>query len=365
MLKASVRTLRALYRARVPTLVWGPPGVGKTAMIEALAEEAGAVLLVPHVRAPEDMAVPVPVHRDGEVAEVRVVPTSAFAEAVRAAQAGRPAIVFLDELNTLSAATMAAALRFLDSGRLGDTRLPENVWRVGAANPPEMSAGGRWLPPPAANRLIHLEYIPSAQEWAEGILTGWGRGWNPDSQSWALVRGLLAAFMRARPELLLRVPSDPVEASGPWPSPRSWTMGGRAMSALLDDGASLVEAAVILEAAVGPGPAAEFISWVRDLDLPDPEMLLDQPSLFDWAGHPADRCFAALSGVVAYAVSRPDFQDTWKKAWRLVGHVFAIRKDVAIVAARPLAQAWVKNPRLGIPEELGQLLPFLREVGAL
>lgn len=157
------KILLAAYRSRTPVLLWGPPGVGKTAMLEALAQELGLELIRPHVRAPEDIALPV-ARPDGGV---EIVPVGEF---VRAARAGR-AVVFLDEITTLPGAVQAAALRFLDSGVVGDLRIPPSVWRVAAANPPELAAGGWDLEAPTANRLTHTVLACDADVHAVGRVT--------------------------------------------------------------------------------------------------------------------------------------------------------------------------------------------------
>lgn len=357
--KNILEKIRDFYRAQVPVLIWGPPGVGKTATVEALAREEGARLIVPHIRAPEDIAIPVPTP-DG----VRMRPVEFFAEAIASAERGERVIVFVDEITTLPPAVQAAVLRFLDSGLLGSYRLPAEVWRVGAANPPEMAAGGWDLAAPVANRLAHLEWELDPLQWAEDFVRYWG---NPPQYpfpgEWGQARSIVAAFVRVRPNLLLSVPQDDVARGRAWPSPRSWDAASRVMAAVLARGGSLLEAAEYTLACVGQGAGAEFIAWVREADLPDPRAVLENPALVGGIRR-GDLLYAVLAAVATTAASDP--RRWWRAAWTVMGKAaeggFA---DVAAACCGPLADAW-RREKLPVPPEIGKYFaPLLREAGLM
>ncbi len=258
--------LTSYMQAGVPVILWGPPGVGKTATVEALARATGAHLetVILSVRDPADVGgYPIPPTERG--AGVALEPPAWAVRLAEAAQAGRPAILFLDELTTAPPSVQAAALRVVLDRAVGELQLPRSVWVVAAANPPEHAAGAAAaLPPPLANRFAHLNVEPNPGDWAAHYPAYWGA--EPpggDSPQYAAERARIAAFIRRRPELLLRVPADPDEASRAWPSPRAWDHAARAAAAGGGDES--------VAACVGEGAAAEYVAWRRaEGDLPDP-----------------------------------------------------------------------------------------------
>jgi MoxR-like ATPase len=138
--------------AKVPVLLWGSPGTGKTSAVRALGESLGwpVEVVIGSIREPSDFA-GLPVVVDGMVA---MAPPS-WARRLAAAERG---LLFLDELTTAPPAVQAVMLRVVLERVVGDVALPDGVRVVAAANPPEEAADGWELAPPLANRLVHLEW---------------------------------------------------------------------------------------------------------------------------------------------------------------------------------------------------------------
>jgi len=352
-----MRNLEKLLRAATPVLIWGPPGVGKSATVMALGRRLGlpVEVVIASIREPSDFSgLPVIV---GE--EVKFSPPS---WARRLADAGK-GILFLDEISTAPPAVQAALLRVVLDKAVGDLQLPSEVSIVAAANPPEIAAGGWDLSPPLANRFIHVQWKSDPSDWTSQFPTYWGDAPKVpglDPSLWARARSMVAGFIKSRPQLLLQVPKEISKQGQAWPSPRSWDNASRAFAAyelIIEDAADAIAGAV------GEGPGLEFLAWARELDLPDPEELLRDPSLFKVPKR-GDQAFAILSSVAAAVSSNLTF-DRWNAAWQIVEKAVEEKAaDTAAVCARSLAK--MRRPGWHLPtKQVTSLAPILREAGLL
>src|SRR5206468_6677435 len=226
----AVEALGVAVAARVPVLLWGAPGTGKTSAIRAMAEAMGlpCETVIASIREPSDFA-GLPIVVGGEV---RFAPP---AWARRLADAGR-GLLFLDELSTAPPAVQAALLRVVLERTVGDLTLPDGIAIVAAANPPEQAADGWDLSAPLANRFCHLDWPSDARRMAEGFTSGWGTPAVPDlpsgwEQGVSIARSWVAGFVSVRPPLAVAVPTDAASSGRAWPSPRSWDMAARLLAA--------------------------------------------------------------------------------------------------------------------------------------
>jgi hypothetical protein len=352
--------------SRVPLLVWGPPGAGKTATIRAWAErrKLRSWTVVASLREPADFGGLPIVDHDGRLAGNEPTgPRVTFAPprfAVEAAAEG--GVIFLDELTTAPPAVQAALLRAVVDRAFGDLELdPSRVAIVAAANPPSDAAGGWDLAPPLANRFAHVRFELSPNDWTEAFPGYWGcppaltfDGRAVDQRRWGRARSLVAAFLRARPSLLLQLPADVSQRGEAWPSPRTWDYASRLIAAAEQRRVGLTDVLPLLAGCVGEGPAMELAAWARDLDLPDPEELLADPARYR---HPdrGDQAYAVISAVCQAAIGDLT-PERWLAAWTvLASAASAGSPDVAAAAARALA----RERRDGLPLPTRQITPFL------
>lgn len=316
----------------IPALVWGSPGIGKSSQVASLAEELGLPLevVILSVREPSDV-VGLPVIKDGSVQiELPIWAKNLI-------NAGR-GILFFDELNTAPPAVQSAALRIIMDRVVGDVKLPDEVRIIAATNPPDESAGGWDLPPPLANRFIHLNYSgPSAGQWCDWLLGNKEVLYNNpiNIESWnsmfAKFKGLVSSYIMKNPTALgPDVPKDPSLASKGWPSPRSWEMTTRIMAtgALLNQ-----DCFNLIEGAIGRGAAVELKHFEAYADLPDPVDLINGKVQLQHDEKRLDRTMAALSSIASFAVSYPD---TSPKVWGVINKISKKCRDVAVPAMRLL-----------------------------
>ncbi|MFJ8434838.1 AAA family ATPase [Kitasatospora sp. NPDC094019] len=326
--------------ADLPVLLWGEPGIGKTAALTRLAETLGLPLttVIASVHEPSDFA-GLPVLGDDPA--VQGVPMAPPDWAVRLVRAGR-GLLFLDELSTAPPAVQAALLRLVLERRIGTLRLPPGVRIVAAANPRSSAADGWELSPPLANRFVHLRWEHDHEVVVRGLGGTWPRAVLPEldparlPEAVALARRAVCGLLAVRPALVHRLPGNDAQRGGAWPSPRSWEMTVRLIAFATAAGASREVLALLVRGTVGDGPGLELMAAMDRMDLPDPEVLLADPAAAVLPER-GDLRQATLEGVVDAVRRRPD-RARWDAAWALMARaVESGAPDVAVVPATALA----------------------------
>jgi hypothetical protein len=331
-------------RTQVPLLIWGSPGVGKSAAVRYWASQRGLECwtVIASLREPSDFSgLPVVAAQAGGASSVDFVPPRFATQA-----AERGGVIFLDELTTAPPAVQAALLRAVLDKAFGDLQLdPSKVTVVAAANPPEQAAAGWDLSPPLANRFLHHDHSVSATEWAglEGFPTYWGappairfRRGGLDDAKWAEARNLVADFIRSKQDILLAVPSAASAQGRAWPSPRSWDHVSRLVASWGNPKVDVPKNSGSIKGCVGEGAAKEFVEFVSKRDLQDPEEILANPASYR---HPlrGDQRWAVMNAVVITTANKLS-ELRWKAAWKFLGDLYDRHSagDIALVGARIL-----------------------------
>ena len=226
------------------TMIWGPPGVGKSSVIAQVA--AGAKISLIDLRlsqfAPTDLrGLPVPIAGDQPEQGCSVWYRPEFLP-----RGGR-GILLLDEINMAPPAMQGIAQQLILDRRVGNYTLPDGWFVWAAGNRKEDRASVFEMPAPLANRFLHLEVLPDFESFKEYALDH-------------LFDEQVIAFLAFRPTLLHKL--DPQRPN--WPSPRSWEMASQ-----------LRKAGLGIEPAVGDGAAAEFKGFLKVYkELPNLELIL-------------------------------------------------------------------------------------------
>lgn len=338
----SMKALTIAMMTRVPALVWGGPGVGKSKSFESLANSIGWHLetVIASIREPSDFSgLPI----QGEDGTVHFAPPSWAQRLVQFPEA----CLFLDELSTAPPANQSALLRVVLDRAVGDLLLPDTVAIVAAANPPDQAANGWELSPPLANRFCHFNWNDTLDDWSEGMISGWPdhpkqtlpMDWNKPTNI-QLARSTIVSFIRTRPDLRNNMPNDEASRGKAWPSNRTWDMAARLLAAARAMGHKDTDDIVfeLISGCVGSGPAVEFKAYAEGNELPDLEDVLEHPEKLIIPKR-GDRAYAILTGICAIVVAN-NTQKRWENAWLVLSNA---AKQQAPDVATACAKILVKN----------------------
>jgi len=308
----------------VPVMLWGPPGVGKSSLVAALARDRGVPLVDLRLAQMEPTDLRGIPFRSGEAVEWAV--PSLLPRAERDGGAG---ILFLDEITSALPTVTAAAYQLILDRRLGEYRVPAG-WAIFAAGNRLGDRGVMFhMPAPLANRFTHYEVEPDLEDWA----------------AWAFVAGLDArviAFLRFRPDQLFVF--DPDRQLFAYPTPRSWSYASDALAKFGDVPELLHEG---LAAAVGEPAALALAAWMRHVDqLPAPEEVLAGRCTHIPA--PIDLQYALAGALVQHVLRLPETA----RAAALAGLLEAARRfpsrEIGLMLVADM-QRLLDRPLFGVP----------------
>lgn len=207
ILAYTARTEAGTYRIPVvrqrPILLMGPPGIGKTAIMEQAARECGIGLVaytMTHHTRQSAMGLPriekkIFEGREYAVTEYTMseILASVYEQMERTGK--KEGILFLDEINCVSETLMPALLQFLQYKTFGSHKLPEG-WIVAAAgNPVRYNQSVRELDTATLDRVKRIEVEPDLEVW----------------QSYAINQGVhpaILSFLNWKPESFYAVHTD-------------------------------------------------------------------------------------------------------------------------------------------------------------
>lgn len=262
--KSLKEMLRTMCHTKIPVMILGQPGIGKSSCVQQLTQEMGVNYL--DVRCllhdPSDLKFPVV---DAAAKTIHWV-NSIFPK-----DPNWKGIVALEEVDKCGQMMQGALLQPVLDRRIGEYQIPDGVWFILVGNRAGDHAGGHEIITPMRSRCITVELAYSVDDWDE----------------WAVNAGIdfrVRMFVtRVAPHLLCKF--DPSQTSSP--NPRSWSFVSEIRKAYAStrveqkaNEAELKSLAMFepVSGAVGAGAAATFLAYCRVADnIPDVEALLRDP----------------------------------------------------------------------------------------
>ena len=245
------------FEAKRPVFIWGPPGIGKSDIVQQITDSLGNSLMIDMRLAlmePTDLrGYP---FRNPETNTMEWAPPADLPTEELASQYDN-IVLFLDELNSAPPSVQAAAYQLILNGRVGQYVLPKNVKIVAAGNR-ETDRGVTYrMPAPLANRFRHLNMAVDFGDWL----------------TWALMNNVhedvVGYLSYAKQDLF---DFDPKTSSQAFATPRSWSYVSEMLNVDSFNDANVSEQKAEIAGAVGEGMAGKFIEHRRIAGkLPNPQ----------------------------------------------------------------------------------------------
>ena len=251
-------SLKSLVDAKIPTFIWGAPGVGKSSIVKQIAKDKNInfIDLRLSLMDPTDLkgipfydkdshsalwAPPEFLPRDGE------------------------GILFLDELNSAPPSVQASAYQLILDRKVGEYTLPDGYSIIAAGNRESDRGVVYKMSSPLANRFVHLELDVSFDAFKT-----WAYKNNIDSK--------IISFLSYKKEYLFSFDSKKLDKS--FATPRSWEAVDKILKSSLDESLQLK----VISGTIGNNIAVAFLSFCKIINsIPDIQKIVDDdnPSFSD------------------------------------------------------------------------------------
>ena len=234
------KSLLKAFRVQRPLFLWGPPGIGKSELVEGITNELGGLMIDLRLGQMEPTDIRGIPFYNKDIGKMDWAPPVELPDEEMASQ--YPIVVlFLDELNSAAPSVQSAAYQLILNRRIGKYALPKNVVMVAAGNRESDKGVTYRMPTPLANRFIHQEMKVDFPSWLE---------WAVNNRVHKDVVGYLSF---AKQDLY---DFDAKSASRAFATPRSWTF----VSQLLDEGDDDDTTMNLIAGTVGEGLAVKFMA---------------------------------------------------------------------------------------------------------
>ena len=234
------KSLLKAFRVKRPLFLWGPPGIGKSELVEGIANDLGGLMIDLRLGQMEPTDIRGIPFYNKDIGKMDWAPPVELPDEEMAKD--YPIVVlFLDELNSAAPSVQSAAYQLILNRRIGKYKLPDNVVMVAAGNRESDKGVTYRMPTPLANRFIHQEMKVDFPSWLE---------WAVNNRIHKDVVGYLSF---AKQDLY---DFDAKSASRAFATPRSWTF----VSELLAEGDDDDTTMNLIAGTVGEGLAVKFMA---------------------------------------------------------------------------------------------------------
>jgi len=323
MKPSAIRTaLAELIALQRPAFLWGPPGVGKSDVVRQTSKDLKLELR--DVR----LALLDPIDLKGFPVVDALKKKMSWLAADFLPTKGK-GILFLDELNAAVPSVQAAAYQLILDRAIGDYKLPDGWYVMGAGNRASDRAVVNEMPSALKSRFVHLDYDVDVDDWNQ----------------WAMANSIhtdVRAFIRFRPNLLHS--HDAASNPRSFPCPRTWKFVNDIYKSSLPQDMEFE----IIKGTVGEGASAEFSGFVR--------LIKDLPTVDEVLLSPTDARLPSSPAAMYALVTALDAKTTTANIARVMDYIgrmstefqtlfmrSAVRRDVKLSGTKTFMDWGIKN----------------------
>jgi hypothetical protein len=264
-------------RHNFPILVVGPPGIGKTQIIQQACEEMKIPCLVSHPVTsdpPDYKGLPFP---DKDGLRATFLP---YGDLDIILNTKEPMVYFLDDLGQAPASVQAACMQLLSARRINDKKISDKVTILAATNRREDRAGVQGILEPVKSRFVSIIELESdINDWV----------------IWAIQNDMperLISYASFRPDIISSFKPTTAMVNGC--CPRTLESVGKLINSKVPDDL-LFE---MISGAAGSGFAVEYTAYCKIYkDLPTYEDILNSPQTVE-VPKATDKIYA-ITGMVS------------------------------------------------------------------
>jgi hypothetical protein len=194
----------ASLEVRRPVMIWGPPGIGKSEIVQSIGDELNRRVIDIRLALWEPTDIRGIPYYDSAHKEMRWSPPSEFPKEI-----GDNSLIFFDELPSAVPSVQAASYQLIHNRKVGEYKLPDGVDVISAGNRENDRGVTYKMPSPLLNRFIHLELKSDFTDW----LNDWAIPKKADNS--------IVSFLSWSKKDLFDF--DPKSASKAFATPRSWS----------------------------------------------------------------------------------------------------------------------------------------------
>ena len=322
------KSLTALVEQKVPTFLWGAPGIGKSSIVKQIAKEKDIAFI--DLR----LALMDPTDLKGIPFYDKESHTALWAPPAFLPKEGE-GILFLDELNAAPPSVQASAYQLILDRQVGEYRLPQG-WAIVAAGNREGDRGVTYrMPSPLANRFVHFEMEVNAEDWKD----------------WAYKKELderIIAYISYKQEHLFTF--DAKSDMKSFATPRSWEYVHSILQSNMDE-MLLLNA---ISGAVGKDVAVGFLSFTKVMHkLPDINEILESGE--GEYSDEVDVLYALSTGLVSAVLKDETQLDN------LLKYTLNLKGEFAVMIVQDLQRNDVKMEHLETFKEWVKKFMYLLE----
>ena len=257
-LNIAKKHIPALLAAKIVPFMHSSPGIGKSSVGQQIAKAYKLVFIDLRLsdRDPSDMN-GLPQFLDNKA---QFVPFSTFPlQGDEVPEGYNGWLIMLDEFNSASPATQAAAYKLVLDRMVGEYKLHDKVAMIAAGNLEDDNAIVNPMSSALISRFAHFYIELNNDEWLE-----WAAKNKIDTR--------ITSFLNFRPKQLYTFNPD---LSTPYSAPRTWEMLHKVIKNI---GTITREHTVLIASLVGEGAARDFISYLQHyMDIPSYAEIVANP----------------------------------------------------------------------------------------